>query len=538
MSTLLGTVGRRKLDLSPFIKRIFFDGTPSAVDFYCGIGGSSSGLVEAGFRVLLAANHSKNAIENHAANHPDTEHYLGDVQALDMRRLPWAWLLWASPICTELSPAGGRRKPRGQGELFELEGAVRSEDYERTRVTFWEVLRAAEVRRFPVVLLENVVEAADWDLFDVFLAGMKTLGYLAQFVSVSAAHIWDDDTERPNDPAAQWRDRMYICFTLDGLPLPDVEPTPLAHCGACGGDVRSMQWWKKKHGGRKIGKYGKQYVYVCPEGHGQVEPYVAPASTAIDWTDLGIRIGDRESLGMRPLGEKTRRRIELGAETVGLPALVGAVGNTWDAASGSKNGYVRAWPLGGSPTPSQVGTVQNGIALPEPFVTMLRANNRATSHSEPLAAFTTGRNHGLTIPGAFVSKHHGGYATGDPSMNSSVAAPLPTMTARGSRSLVIPYRKGAKPHPVDTTALSTVSTREAHAVLTAMTDAFDVDDCYFRMLKPREAANAQRFAPDYQLIGTKGQQQLGAGNAVAVNVAHWLGKRVLTALTSIEGGAA
>jgi DNA (cytosine-5)-methyltransferase 1 len=86
-------------------------------------------------------------------------------------------------------------------------------------------------------------------------------------------------------------------------------------------------------------------------------------------------------------------------------------------------------------------------------------------------------------------------------------------------------------------ALSTMATRDQHAVLTAMVDAFDVNDCYFRMLKPREAATAQRFRWDYQLLGTKGQQQLGAGNAVAVNVAHFFGKRVLAVLTQLEVAA-
>ena len=34
----------------------------SAVDYFCGMGGSSSGLVEAGFEVKVAANHWSRAI--------------------------------------------------------------------------------------------------------------------------------------------------------------------------------------------------------------------------------------------------------------------------------------------------------------------------------------------------------------------------------------------------------------------------------------------------------------------------------------------
>ncbi|WP_343120330.1 DNA cytosine methyltransferase, partial [Clostridioides difficile] len=51
----------------------------------------------------------------------------------------------------------------------------------------------------------------------------------------------------------------------------------------------------------------------------------------------------------------------------------------------------------------------------------------------------------------------------------------------------------------------------------------NVEDCYFRMLKPREAANAQAFPRHYIIHGNQGEQQMQAGNAVAVNVAHWLG---------------
>lgn len=58
--------------------------TPTATDFFCGMGGSSTGLARAGFEVKLAANHWDRAIETHAANHPNTEHLLGDIQAVDL----------------------------------------------------------------------------------------------------------------------------------------------------------------------------------------------------------------------------------------------------------------------------------------------------------------------------------------------------------------------------------------------------------------------------------------------------------------------
>lgn len=561
-------------------------------DFFCGMGGSSTGLRAAGWQVKLAANHWTRAIETHSANHPDTEHLCADLQAVDLRYLPRTRALWASPICTEVSPAGGRKKKPKRGQpgpsLFEEHGHVAREAFERTRVTFWEVIRACEIHRYEAVMIENVVEAAEWELFDTWLAGMSTLGYEVQFVSVSAAHVGDFS----NPWAPQWRDRLYMVFTRKGIRKPNVEPNPIAWCPKCSSDVFAVQWWKKP--GRHIGKYRSQYLYVCPVGnHGVVEPYVAPAWQAIDWSDLGVRIGDREQLGMRPLAAGTMRRIELGLRMISDPAIVAAGGNTWDMASGSGNNYLRAtnpalWPLpaqqataqgsgiasaaftapiGGTwrTTPDSVDlpmrtrttadcdglivppmvmatnhntgpraidasayplptrSTKNGEALvmDEAFVTMLRAHNRATGMDEPLATFSTGRNHGLTVPpGALLmSPASGGRAR-------SVNEPAPALVTTTRPMLVIPYRRGGRTHSPDE-PLSTQTTREQHGIMAA---AIAIEDCYFRMLHPRESANAQRFPGDYKILGNRGEQQMQAGNAVAVNVAQRIGEQVAEAL--------
>ena len=186
-------------------------------DIFCGYGGSSVGLANAGLELQLAANHWDKAIETHAANFPQAEHVQADISNYDMRRLPHSDLLWASPICTELSPAGGRRrKHSAQLSLLEPAGHVPTAALDRTRATFWDVVRATEVHRYKVVLVENVVEAAAWELFDIWLSAMDTLGYRHQFVSVSSAHVGD----QTNPHAPQWRDRLYIIFTAVSLPLP------------------------------------------------------------------------------------------------------------------------------------------------------------------------------------------------------------------------------------------------------------------------------------------------------------------------------
>ena len=102
-------------------------------DLFCGAGGSSTGLVEAAFELVLAVNHWPVAVETHAANHRDAEHWCEDIDRTDMRRLPAADVLWASPICTEATPAGGstgRRSKRSDGQL-----AIEGSDTSRSPVS-------------------------------------------------------------------------------------------------------------------------------------------------------------------------------------------------------------------------------------------------------------------------------------------------------------------------------------------------------------------------------------------------------------------
>jgi DNA (cytosine-5)-methyltransferase 1 len=308
---------------------------------------------------------------------------------------------------------------------------------------------------------------------------------------------------------------------------------------------------------------------------------------AIDWTDLGGRIGDRT----KPLAAATMRRIQAGIERFAQPTVI----STNHGAAGED----RSYPAAGAPMPTRSTKIGDGVVCPpflldrrgyddgdarrikpidepvgaitangrphtlvvppmlvpaggtwnddatsaaddplrtrltrdtealmtpQPWITVLRNHADATSIGDPLATVATGGGGGgghqaLTVPpGAFIQKHHGGLnynAIGH--MTKSVEEPLPGVVARPNLSLVIPYRKGNAKTTEE--PLHTVATRDSAAAA----DAIDIDDCRFRMLKPREHGRAQRFPDDYRVIGNGSEQTMGFGNAVSSNVAQWLG---------------
>lgn len=566
---------------------------PQFLDFFAGFGGASSGLVEAGLKLVTAYNHWDRAIEVHSANHADADHVQGDLSGYDMRRLPWTPMLWASPECTWHSPAGGRKRVQAAAPTLFGDDPLPADAGVRSRATMYDPIRAAEARGFDVVVIENVVEVASWPLFEPWLRMWEALGYSWKIVNVNAAHVYSST----NPAAGQWRDRIYVVLTRQGVTPPALEPSPPAYCHQCGHDVATRQHWKKPgpEGAPRVGKYGQQYVYVCDAGNHAlqvVEPYVLPAAAVIDWTDLGIRIGDREKLGMKPLAAATMRRIEVGLRMFARPTIVGAAGQTWDAANphhprfGEHESYYRAWdslaPLnarqaGGSgdgvavpphmiavnhdgdvrarrldagPVPTRstkigdglvfppymverrdydgadpsrltsseqplktvvaTGRVVHGVALP-PFVAELYGTGTARGIEDAALSTVTagGNHHGVTVPpDAFLSRQYGGSSMEH--LNTSINRPTHPITASGggNHALVVPERK--RP----------ASRYEGDL-------PFALDDVRFRMLGPREHLRAQRFADDYDTsAANKSETTKGAGNAVAVNVAHWIGDQI------------
>ncbi len=391
----------------------------------------------------------------------------------------------SSVICTEVSPAGGKKRPDPvQDALFEEEEQWRElppEAFEMTRVTAWCVLRAAEAKRFPCVVVENVVEfITDWLLFPEWIRAMKKLGYRVQIASVSSAHIGSET----NPYAPQWRDRVYLVFTLTGIRRPDLAPRPLAYCFECGRDVKARQSWRDPR--VKVGKYQQQYDYRCPNsrcGHALVEPYVRPASDVIMWDDIGQRIGDRA----RPLVPNTMRRIAAGlAKFPYEPSVV--------TLTHGKDGTDRAFAPHTRPLPTRTAKLGEALA---------GAGGRLVER------------HSLAHRGADAHPHHPGER--GPGHGGPVHRGVPQqLRRRADRRPVEHHRHGPpprpgrarrqRPHPGPQhvgdpvpqgrtedrgrAAAHPVDSRDSAAIVRT---APAIEDCYFRMLQPREQLSAQRF---------------------------------------------
>ena len=282
------------------------------IDFFCGAGGSQGATSVPGVTARLAANHWARAIESHARNFPDTEHFQGDIHDANVARFPRGDIFWASPECTWWTQArGDRREFDKQPDLFG--DTLPPEAADRSRSLMWDVpkyLEAMQLRGQPVLagVVENVIEARMGAQWREWVRAIEQLGYRTRLIAFNSMHA--RPTRTPYAP--QSRDRLYLAYWhKQHRPHPRLGPlaaarhlVPVVRRGSA-----AVQSWKRP--GNDMGRYRSQYVYRCPKVscRGQIlEPEVMPAAAAIDWSNLGTRIGDRD----RPLSPKTRARIAAG----------------------------------------------------------------------------------------------------------------------------------------------------------------------------------------------------------------------------------
>ena len=487
------------------------------MDWFCGAGGSTQGASKVpGVRVTRAANHWDKAIETHAKNYPDADHFLGDLSTDEAKaqivKWPVADIFWASPECPQWSSARGKRRDFDntlQGDLLDLQ---RDEEADRSRALMEEVpmyLRGVIERggRVRAGVVENVVEVRQWDQWSRWIGEIRSLGYGVKVIALNSSHAQPVRT-----PAApQSRDRLYVAYwdlALGREPDWNKWLRPLAFCADCDEWVNALQIFKRP--GSDMGRYRAQYVYRCPRvscRNAVVEPPTLPAAGAIDWNLTGTRIRDRN----KPLAPKTMERIRVGLRRYAsaMPMMVPA-GGTW------RNEATQVL----DPMSARTTRENDGLAIPQPFLALLRSDRpRTIGLHEPLATIVAdGSNHGLVVP---------------PTASSSGRVTPPTgMSAQLWRSLLLPYYSTGTARPISE-PVGTVTTRDRWALVETITED-DIAEVRFRMLEPHEIAAAMAFRTDYIVLGNKRQRVRQLGNAVTPPAAEILISALVEAITGEE----
>ena len=348
----------------------------TAVDLFCGAGGTSSGLRKAcadlGLDLnLVAINHWPVAIETHARMFPNARHRCASVDAVNPRdEVPRGHvdLLIAWPECMQHSAARGNKPINDQ-----------------KRASAWLVLRWLEHLRVDTLLVENVPKFMEWaplnahgrpmsnrrgEVFRAWIAAIQSLGYRVEYKILCAAD-YGDPTERY---------RLFVLARRGRGPIEWPEPThgssPTATL------FRQVKPWR---GSREI----------------------------IDWNVPSRSIYGRD----KPLSKKTLARIAEGIRRFGGQRFVLA-----QAGGGVARDI-------GQPLPTL--TTDGAVRVVEPFLVTLRNNCGARSLDEPLDTITAGGNHQMLVE-AFIASYYGTVNV------RPVSDPLPTITTKDRFALVEP----------------------------------------------------------------------------------------------------
>lgn len=469
-----------------------------AVDLFCGGGGFSTGLALACEDLqrdvrLIAVNHDTDAIETHRRNHPWAEQHNAKVEELhppDVIGDDDVDLLVAGPECTHFSSARGGKPVN-----------------EQRRASPWHVVDWVQKTRPDALLVENVPELKSWgpidedgqptrngETFEAWIDALCSLGYSMDWDVLNAADYGDATSRR----------RLFV-----------------------------------------VGRRGQRAAHPEPthdrEGSDGRDEWRS-AAEIIDWSDRGDSIWMRS----RPLSNNTMQRIAEGirqhcddrladfADTIGelepedVERLQDDVVHVSDVEAASE---ARDEPfLVRAPAIAADGGDPSSV----PMVMGQQSGARALDAEEsPLPTIATkGAIHYIHVDG-FVKPRNGAHrglhsnATYEPDDR-----PLHTVTAKNHDGhlvspFLVEYYGNSDTADIED-PLPTVTTKDRHALCIPDLYPWGIDLRY-RMLQPRELAAAQGFPDGYEFAGdTKASRTAQIGNAVPVNLAKALVKKVLT----------
>lgn len=143
---------------------------PKVVSLFTGCGGSDTGLVAAGFDVVMANDILPYAAEVYAANLPETDYRVGSIETI--KSFPTADLLVGCYPCQGYSQGGARDAERGINYLFR---------------EFGRALRSIRPKAFVVENVSGLTRKDNKDLFGEQLRNFRASGYRVQWAILNAS---------------------------------------------------------------------------------------------------------------------------------------------------------------------------------------------------------------------------------------------------------------------------------------------------------------------------------------------------------------
>lgn len=256
---------------------------PLAVDLFCGAGGLSLGLEDAGFDVVLGVDHDPLALETHASLFPGAalDLDLGDPVVVgrlaEQLRLLSPALIAGGPPCQPFSRAGASKI-----RSLVASGVRASHDERRDLWTsFLEIVLRVEP---PAVLMENVPDLAlggDMEIVRTIVSELERAGY---DVHTRLLHAWEHGVP-------QFRHRFILVAVRSGAPFGWPEVSPALTVRDAIADLPPVEG-----GARPDGGADGAWPWVRPSG---ISPFLSRARRGLRGTDARV-IRDHITRPVRP----------------------------------------------------------------------------------------------------------------------------------------------------------------------------------------------------------------------------------------------
>ena len=158
-----------------------FPNKPSAIDLFCGCGGMTEGLKQAGFKVLWGIDVAASPLMAYRANHPEVLVDEKDIRKIECKELMGTLKLKKG----DLDLLAGCPPCQGFSTMRTHNGRYSVPDDRNDLIN--DYLRLVEAFRPKAVMLENVPGLKDDSRFEKFVATMSGLGYQGEWKILNVA---------------------------------------------------------------------------------------------------------------------------------------------------------------------------------------------------------------------------------------------------------------------------------------------------------------------------------------------------------------